>query len=82
MQYLSSGKLQDAYSLAISKNDDLILVKLMGKTGICLDALLKGERGRSVIGYLVQRIITILTTKEFVHVLLPWITDLSDILLD
>jgi hypothetical protein len=54
----------------------------MGKTGICLDNLLKGDRGRSVVEYLIQRIITILTTKEFVHVLLPWITELSDIFVE
>jgi hypothetical protein len=68
--------------LAISKNDDLVIIKLMGKTGICLDHLLKGDRGRSVVEYLIQRIITILTTKEFVHVLLPWITELSDIFVE
>ena len=76
------GKVQEAYSLAISKSEDLVLIKLMGKTGICFDNLLRGERGKSVTEYLVQRIITILTTKEFVNVLLPWITELSDILVD
>ena len=54
----------------------------MGKTGICLENLLRGERGKSVVEYLVQKIIAILTTKEFVHVLLPWITELSDIVLE
>ena len=68
--------------MAISKNDDLVLIKLMGKTGICLDQLLKGERGRSVVEYLIQRVITILITKDFVHVLLPWITELSDIFVE
>ena len=68
--------------MAISKTDDLVLIKLMGKTGICLEGLLKGERGKSIVEYLVQKIITILTTKEFVDVLLPWITELSDLLVD
>jgi hypothetical protein len=56
----------------------------MGKTGICLDKLLKtyGEKGRNIVEYLVQRIIAILTTKEFVHVLLPWITELSDLIVE
>ena len=76
----NNQQLNEAYSLAISNRDDLVLIKLMGKTGICLNQLLKGQRGKSVVEYLIQRIISILTTKEFVHVLLPWITELSDIL--
>ncbi len=35
-----------------------------------------------MVEYLVQRIISILTTKEFVHVLLPWITELSDLIVE
>jgi len=52
------------------------MIKLMGKTGICL-----GQLDPSLIHFLVQRIVTILATKEFVPVLLPWVTELSDLLL-
>lgn len=35
-----------------------------------------------MVELIVQRIISILTTKEFVNVLLPWITELSDIFVE
>ncbi len=74
---INQGRLSDAYNLAISKGEDLLLIKLMGKTGICLDRV-----ERSIMEYLILKIISILKTKEFVHVLLPWVTELSDILLE
>eukprot|EP00347_Sterkiella_histriomuscorum_P010202 403377213 len=97
-QLLSNNQVSEAYQLAISNSDDdLLLIKLMGKTGICLQQLLddqqqsqsKNRRGQqqqpvlsNLVEILIQKIIAILTTKEFVNVLLPWITELSDILVD
>ena len=65
-------------------DDDLLFIKLMGKTGICLSSLLEDRTplGIQTFELLIQRIISILTTKEFVNVLLPWITELSDLFVD
>ncbi|CDW74550.1 microtubule-associated protein spiral2-like [Stylonychia lemnae] len=84
-QLILQNKVREAYQIAVQKSDDdLILLKLMGKTGICFKKLLKGEDAKSkqLVEFLVQRIIAILTTKDFVNVLLPWITDLSVIFVD
>lgn len=42
----------------------------------------QSQEGRTLVELIVQRIISILTTKEFVNVLLPWITELSDIFVE
>lgn len=72
---LAVDRLDQAFNLGIHCPDDAVLIKLMNRTGICLDQL-----DAETINLLTQRILAVLTTKEFTPQLLPWITNLSEIL--
>lgn len=50
----------------------MLLIKLIGKTGVCLQKLQD-----HTINQLLQRIITVLSKRDFVDVLLPWLSALT-----
>lgn len=58
----------DAYSCILQKNDALQLIRLMGKTGIIIDRL--DEKN---IEFLMDKIIELIRSEEFVDLLLPWL---------
>ena len=51
--FLADQNYSDAYFLALSKNEDLLLIKLMGKTGIILEKLFKNPTGQNIVEYLI-----------------------------
>ena len=56
-----------AYSHVLQKNDEMLLFKLMGRTGVCLDRL-DSENIENVI----NSVINTLKSKAFIDLLLPW----------
>jgi len=74
-QALALDRLSEAYQLAIHCPDDAVIIRLMTRTGLCL-----AEMSAETVNLLTQRILSVLTTKSFVSVLLPWITQLSELL--
>ena len=55
----------------------MLLIKLMGKSGTCLDSLSK-----TVFDYLVNKMIDLISKRDFLHVIEVWITDLTRKLLE
>jgi len=55
----------------------MALIKLMGKTGVCVRQLQK-----SVLEYLVNKIVDFLSRRDFLNVLLLWIQDLARALME
>lgn len=61
-------EINQAYSLAFKKGDDVLLHKLMGRTGTCLEKLDEENLERTI------KYITItLSNKSFVDSLIPWV---------
>jgi hypothetical protein len=53
---LSDGDLNEAYSQVLMRSsDEMLLIKLMGKTGVCLNQLSK-----TVLEFLVSKIIDLI----------------------
>ncbi|CDW90612.1 microtubule-associated protein tortifolia1-like [Stylonychia lemnae] len=81
--YVHKAQLNEAYKLILQNdlNDledrDLLLIKLIGKTGVCLDKL-----DEFTIDNLLNRIIKILSEREFIDVLLPWMSSITQYLKD
>lgn len=55
-----------------NENSDLLLIKLIGRTGVCLNQL-----DPFTIECLLNRIISILSLREFIDVLLPWVAAIT-----
>ena len=67
------GDLNEAYSQVLLKaKDEMLLIKLMGKTGVCLGAF-----NKSVLEYLVQKIIDMISKRDFLNVLILWVQELA-----
>lgn len=70
--------MNEAYSQVLTKSrDEMLLIKLMGKSGTCLDSLSK-----TVLDYLVNKMIDLISKRDFLHVIEVWITDLTRKLLE
>ena len=67
VNYLSQNKINEAFSCILAKNDDLLLIRLMGRTGIILKNL-----DQANCEYLLSRIIDMIGNQDFVNFLLPW----------
>jgi len=77
-QYVLDGDINEAYSQALIKSkDDMILIKLMGKTGVCLSKL-----NKSVLEYLVEKIVDLISKRDFLNVLVLWAQELANILVE
>ena len=57
--------------------DEMLLIKLMGKTGICVESLTK-----SVLDYLVQKITDLIQKRDFLNVIITWVQEISKRLID
>ena len=61
--------MNEAYSLVINKTkDDMLLIKLMGKTGVCLSHL-----NKQVLEIIVQKITELIGKRDFLNVLILWV---------
>lgn len=72
LAFVQQEKLNMAYSLVLKKKDEMLLFKLMGRTGVCLDQL-DPENLENVI----KEIISTLKSKAFIDLLLPWVNSLA-----
>lgn len=61
----------------MKSKDEALLIKLMGKTGVCFKKL-----NKSVLDYLVSKIIDLIQKRDFLNVLLTWISELSSALIE
>lgn len=61
-------KLNSAYTLVLKKNDDMLLFKLMGRTGVCLEKL-----DPENLVKLLRCVAITLSSKSFIDLLLPWV---------
>mmetsp|Transcript_27248 Transcript_27248/g.20393 ORF Transcript_27248/g.20393 Transcript_27248/m.20393 type:complete len:83 (+) Transcript_27248:1637-1885(+) len=55
----------------------MLLVKLMGKTGVCISKLSK-----SVLEFLVDRIVDMISKRDFLNVLVLWAQELVNTLVE
>ncbi|CDW76319.1 armadillo beta-catenin-like repeat-containing protein [Stylonychia lemnae] len=77
-QLVVDGDLNEAYSQVLMRNkDEMLLIKLMGKSGICVDQLSK-----NVLDFLVQKITDMIQKRDFLNVLITWVHDISKRLID
>jgi hypothetical protein len=67
LSLVQQDKLNLAYSMVLKKGDDMLLFKLMGRTGVCLDKLDDDNLEK-----LLRTIAITLNSKTFVDLLLPW----------
>lgn len=68
MENVRSGDLDVAYSEILGSNDELLLVRLMGRTGPCLDQL-----GTTTVSQLVGCIKQFLQQQSFLDCIIPWL---------
>jgi hypothetical protein len=57
--------------------DEMLLIKLMGKTGVCISQLSK-----SVLDYLVSKIVDLIQKRDFLNVIMVWVLELSKNLIE
>jgi len=75
---VAQGKYDDAFSSLFAAKDleqdesDLLLIKLLSKTGVS-----HAKLGDENIEKVVSRLIMILSRREFVEVILPWLSALA-----
>ncbi|CAI2384369.1 unnamed protein product [Moneuplotes crassus] len=69
LSYVQQEKVNMAYSLILQKREDMMLFKLMGRTGVCLEKL-DPENLEKVL----TTIVSTLKSKAFVDLLLPWVS--------
>jgi hypothetical protein len=68
-QLLNDNDFNEAYSQVLMKSkDELLLIKLMGKTGVCVKNLSK-----SVLDYLVTKMVDLLNKRDFLNVMIVWV---------
>ena len=66
---VSDGDLNEAYSQVLMRSkDEMLLIKLMGKTGVCTSQLSK-----SVLDYLVSKIVELISKRDFLNVIMVWV---------
>ena len=61
----------------MKSRDEMILIKLMGKTGVCINKMSK-----PILEYLVSKIVDMISKRDFLNVLVPWIEEIAQGLLD
>ena len=61
----------------MKSKDDLLLIKLMGKTGVCISQL-----NKSVLEFLVSKIIDMISKRDFLNVLILWMQELTKAIID
>ena len=61
----------------MKSKDELMLIKLMGKTGVCLRTL-----NKPVLDFLVQKITDLLQKRDFLNVVMNWVQDLTKSLIE
>ena len=64
---MNENLLNEAFATALLGQDEVTLIRLMGKTGVILDHL---ERETCVT--LAQRVVDVMSGGDFVDFLLPW----------
>jgi hypothetical protein len=56
----------------LSEDKNLLLIKLIGRTGVCLNSL-----ELDTVELLLLHIVHILKEREFIDVLLPWVSTIT-----
>ncbi len=56
------------YGWILGKRDDIMLARLMGKTGVVIDQLVSQN-----VEVLMERVVELIGAHEFVDLLLPWV---------
>ena len=73
LKHIGDGKINEAYSCVLAKHDDLLLIRLIGRTGIVIEQLDSHNTE-----CLVKRMLDLIGSREFVDFLLPWISACVD----
>lgn len=71
LMLVQQEKINEAYTLVLNKRDDMLLFKLMGRTGVCFDKLNPDNLEK-----LIRTISNTLISKAFIDLLLPWVNQL------
>ena len=68
------GRLNEAFRevLREGESDDTIIIRLLGRTGVCLEKL-----QLETVNQVIHKIISILNKRDFVDVLLPWLAEFT-----
>jgi len=69
LELVQQDKVDTAYQNVLSKQDDMLLFKLMGRTGVCIDKL-----DSSNLEKLLRTVALTLSSKAFIDLLLPWVS--------
>jgi hypothetical protein len=75
MESVRSGDLDLAYGEILGSNDELLLVRLMGRTGPVLDQL-----GAATVSQLMGSIKQFLQQQSFLDCIIPWLQQVLDVL--
>jgi hypothetical protein len=73
--HLKQNNFNEAYSLILSLNDNLYLIRFLGRTG-CHTHI--ASIHHLIAKELLSRIISLINSHEFVHHLLPWVSSFVD----
>jgi len=68
LEYIKQKRYNDVYNWILGKKDDLLLIRLMGKTGVVIDQL-----DSQNVEFLLYKIVDLIGSREFVDLLLAWI---------
>jgi hypothetical protein len=71
LAYVQQEELNMAYTLVLDKNDDMLLFKLMGRSGVCFSKLDPDNTEK-----IIKVINSTLSSKAFIDLLLPWVSAL------
>ena len=71
LMLVQQEKINEAYTLVLNKRDDMLLFKLMGRTGVCYEKLSSDNLEK-----LLRTISNTLISKAFIDLLLPWVNQL------
>jgi len=72
---VNDGQTNAAYKLCFSKGDDMMLIRLMGRTGVCIETMSDENLDK-----ILNSITTFLNEKSFIDVILPWLWRLAVII--
>ena len=56
----------------IRENDDTLMIRLFGRTGVCLEKLQP-----ETVTQVIQKIISIINKMDYVDVLIPWLAEFT-----
>ena len=74
LDHIDKGNYNEGYNLALSKNNDAILLKLMKKTGPIIEMIQE-----EIVDRLMNKITNLIVIGKFDKILLKWITTIIDI---